>query len=272
MLYTYNLIFCFNIVNILLLFVALEAISWIFSFFLKGRRLKYLLVQRLFFLGSLLRAIIFYKIVFLFFFLKLGMPPFYSWVVLLITNTNKIVFLFFFLIHKVVPLLFLAKTEIPILIFLMVLRISLLAMIQLSSLLIVFIMSSIIQSLWILFCLLISVTLFLIYWLCYSRVLFIFFYSFKRTYISILSQIQNISRRVLWLVITGLPPFLIFWLKLSLLTSILYILGLIISIILLLSSVLRIIVYYRVFNRSIKINRVNKTSIIRTYPFLILFF
>lgn len=79
-------------------------------------------------------------------------------------------------------------------------------------------------------------------------------------------QYLNISQfslvRIVWLGMSGIPPFTFFWLKTLILFSVLIFFGDVVVIILLFSSILALTSYFRVFHIGLKLGR--------GYPFVML--
>lgn len=99
-----------RIVNLVVVLVALEVLSWGFVIlFGSSSILKYLLIQRVFVPLSLFSLVVFNKALVVFLMLKIGLPPFHSWLVKVLSEVNFLVFIFMRTFHKLVPLFFFVK-------------------------------------------------------------------------------------------------------------------------------------------------------------------
>lgn len=253
--YVVTLLFFFGQQEIILIILLLEFLSWIFSVLLSSSlSLKYFLIQSLFLLGRLVSVLSFNKhILILFFLLKLGLPPFHLWFFNLSLNIKKWVFLFFSSLHKRAPLMIIRRIVLPnfFLLFFIVI-VTIVFILEAGDLFIILLLSSVSHSRWMIFRNLIRRKLFFLYFVLYTIVLYFlilcFFYYFIFRGLE-----QDSAIRFLWLVISGLPPFRIFWLKVCVVSFFLEIsfLG---RLALLIVSIVRLFTYYRIFHLSLSSN------------------
>jgi len=197
------------------LIVFLELLSWAFALLLDKWILKYLVVQSYFILlrivGSIIRALL----LLLRGLLKMGMPPFHGWLLPIIRIVRKEVFIFITTLHKLLPIMFLLllvfifNRRHLIILVLLSLRVLLLGASVRFVLIITF--SSFVHSGWILLGALVRTGFVLFYWGTYLTLSFVLL-RIKQNLLR-----QRVSHRVIqaayWLILSGLPPFTIFWLK-----------------------------------------------------------
>jgi len=187
------------------------------------------------------------------FFLKIGLPPIHIWFIKLTFLIKKWVFLVFSTVHKLFPLILLGSLFIRRSYFLWVLLlIGGRLIFQVFDFFFILLASSIIHRSWTLLAVQFNLKLRLTYWVLYSLVFSVFlrtvhfFLLFKR------SVEQSRSTAIVWLVLSGLPPFVIFWLKMWIflwLTQVRERLSLIVIII----SVLALTSYFRAFHASLRL-------------------
>jgi len=109
----------------------------------------------------------------------------------------------------------------------------------------IFIFSSAIHKIWILMSAFFRKSFLLNYWSVYSAVQYFLLSSLGATLIFIRVLNQGTLRRAIWLIISGLPPFSIFWLKAFAVLGILKY-SLLKGVVFLISSIVAIRVYFRV--------------------------
>jgi len=172
-------------------------------------------------------------------FLKIGIPPIHLWLITILNRIRPLTLLFIFTIHKLLPLLFLRKLIIrPVIVVMLVItRVTLFLQ---SSLLIIYFMSSIVHTFWIRLSLITNNLLFIFYWAGYSllRAGFVVSIFSKRNP----QYNSNSLTSVRLLILGGIPPTLVFWLKAELTVQFI-ILSTIISIIILSTSLLNLVSY-----------------------------
>lgn len=223
-LYTYILVLCLLIVrsSALLIFVTIETLSWLIVILLLEEAFKYLLVQRFFIVVGLFRIIRILGGLFIVLLIKLRLPPFHNWIVQILIGLKTKSFLFATTIHKLSPFLFLASLfYISEWIFLgtisLIIRIIIIT--RTITIIGVLVVSSLVNSRWILLRIIIMFTLGVSYWLIYT----LLFYRFTMRFTGIRVIFNSLKqRRILvffWLLRSGIPPFLFFWLKLQIIIN-----------------------------------------------------
>jgi len=256
--------------SIVLAVFLIETLSWGFSLLLKEEALKYLVIQRFFFFISILGLFWCPLVVCVAIVLKLGLPPFHSWILNLMFYMKKSLFIFMTTIHKAFPLfffvkLFLYKTFLVFITLVLILRGWLI--VQSKRFYIIIIISSFIHSGWMLISRVTKKRLMFLYWSLYRCLISVFFY------ILFLSKVdQNINNQSThlnraWLIISGLPPFTLFWLKLSIF-SVIIILRAVNRLMLIMVSILRLASYYRALHLSLSLSVM---TYLKYLPFRIFF-
>lgn len=258
------MVFLFRgISNLVFALLILEILSWIFTLLLRSEvALKYLLVQRFFLLFGVIGLFWFWPFLVLAFLLKIGLPPFHSWIIAISVFFRTVVFTLFLSLHKILPLLVLGKRLLNFNRFYLLVAAFLIAAVllfQAVSLFFVIILSSIIHRIWIILSCLLSFRISLLYWFLYSILISILMLTAWNKELKYLFREQSSVVRVVWLVLTGFPPFTIFWLKIFVIriTIIISLWG---SFTILISSVLALFSYFRSFHV-----RVTLTSIFNTW-------
>jgi len=231
--------------------------------------IKYLVIQTYFIILSLIGLLWLPVLLMLGFFLKIGLPPIHIWFIKLTFFIKKTLFFIFSTIHKLFPLLLLGSLLIRRRFLLWVLLLVAGRLIfQLFDFFLIILTSSIVHSRWTLLAILFNYKIGLAYWILYSLVFLIFlktiyfFLLFKR------SVEQSSSTAIAWLILSGLPPFVMFWLKLWIFIILIQVrenLRLIIIII----SVLALTSYFRAFH--VRLGLTYFSSSLRLF-FLRLFF
>jgi len=242
--------------NLLLGLFFVELLSWLFILMVdKYLRFKYLIIQNIFLLLSLIGLIWRGALFFFAFLLKIGLPPFHLWFLNLVRVLKKITFLFLVTIHKLLPLFFLIKRlgrSFRLIIRTLIFTVRRILIIQARSLFFIITVSSIIHSGWLLRGSFLSMGFTFFYWRVYSRILVLFFFSFNFSSLKYLNSRQTTFTRIVWLILSGLPPFSIFWLKINILMVLLSIRK-ILRLFIILASVLRISSYYRAYHLSLSL-------------------
>lgn len=237
--------------NIVILLVLLELLSWIFSRILTSYvSIKYLMVQNYFVFLLLLGIIFKVEAVRLAFFLKIGLPPFHLWFFVISLGLTGPIFLMFRTFHKMVPLLTIVKlVSLPMA--LLVVGVSSVLLFQVAMLYYALFCSSLIHSGWILLSLMIRTMFFIAYFILYVGFLRSMLFGMKFLRYSNVSQFRLV--RLVWLGVSGFPPFTFFWLKAFVIFSVLVFFGDVVVGILLFSSILALTSYFRVFHIGLKL-------------------
>jgi len=240
--------------SIIFLFIFLEMLSWIFTILIPTFiSIKYLIIQAYFMILGLVGLL--WVPIFLFFglLLKIGLPPMHIWFIKLSFFMKKWVFLFFSTIHKLLPLLFIGSLLLRSNVFLIVLLVIAGRLIfQVFELFLVLLTSSIVHRSWTLLGIQFNLKLSLRYWTLYSIVFFLFLSTIHFLLLFKRGIEQSSSTAIIWLVLSGLPPFVMFWLKLwifMLLVQVRSRLGLVLVFI----SVLALTRYFRAFHTSLRL-------------------
>jgi hypothetical protein len=245
--------------NLLLILIGLELLSWLYMLVLPSRAtLAYIIIQRYFIFISILRAGILIFILMPALLLKMGLPPFHGWVLLIMLILEVPTLLFILLIHKILPILLTGKLLLSNLsLFVVVLSLLLRGCLifQLGNLLQTVIFSSIVHSIWLVIRTLISIGFYIIYWLLYSIISILLIRGRDSKKRKLMDYNQSVLSSLAWLVISGLPPFIIFWIKINIVSWIIIIQILSYAFIFISVSVVRMSSYYRVFHLLI-INKV----------------
>lgn len=233
-----------NQTGYVLIFLILEWLSWIFSITLAVLSIKYLLVQRYFSLVFLVILFRMPKLIIVRLILKIGFPPFYSWAITLFKFFRKKSFLFAMTLHKILPTVFSRKCFS---VFPGLLSITILCILffQAINLFLVLMFSSFLHGWWVILAGCFYQKLFWQYWVVYGGMLFLFTISIAFSKLKLLRSGQTTLRGISFLVLSGFPPFLLFWVKASvflvLVASRIYL-----ALLLIFSSVTRLFVYFRI--------------------------
>ncbi len=244
-----------------------ECLSWLLATLINiSISLKYLLVQSYFIFLSLVGRLYMKRILLLGVLFKLGVPPFHLWYVVLSFFLRKRVFVLFSTLHKIVPILFLSFILISKnwIVFLM-LRLSRVIIISVRGLFYVLLASSVVNTNWALMASLLAKSLFIVYWGVY-RMFTVFF--FRVLVIDILTRLINEQPRllgVIWLVVAGVPPFVIFWLKACIFIQVLKV-SLSLRLLLIITRVLAMVAYFRAFHLSLSLPTRQKQVL---FPFVL---
>lgn len=258
-----------GISNMLFLLIQIEVLSWIFSVFLKRNSIKYLIIQRYFLIIRIIGLLFNNGLLVISLLLKLGFPPFHLWIVFLLKKLNFLFFSFFMTIHKLRAIRILSKLirEFLTHTLMCVLTMTVIYIIRTKSFQLIIIFSSILHRGWMVILSSLKFFLFLIYWTTYRIIIILWLKLHQRKSLKVLIRKQRKLSRFRWLLLSGFPPFSIFWLKLALF-SLLIKLSFRISFLIALLLVLSLSVYYRIFHFSIK---TTELRIIKELPFLLVF-
>jgi len=239
-------------VNILISLIIIEVLSWLFIQFIPiWRVLKYLFLQGVFFVFVVISTIWVKPFLLVRLILKMGVPPFHLWVIRLILEIELISFTIILTLHKLLPTLLLAKVikEFILVLIMRLILISLSVLIRnLRNMLIVLVLSSILHTLWIRFAGLMRLAIVCIYWLSYRALLILILKSINMDYILYTLINQRLLSSLIWLFLSGIPPFTMFWLKSHIVTTIINSTSLIIRVIMVFGRVLALRAYYRVWH------------------------
>lgn len=262
--------------RLLRLLVVLELLSWLFVILVPNTStLNYLLVQRYFLILGIARILFLPSLLIIVFLLKLGIPPFHIWFIKIARVLNKNRFSFIITLHKLIPILFLSKVIFRIISFIIIwLRLIVvgLALISRRTLFFTLIYSSIVHSIWIILSMILSKGFVLFYWVIYRSLLVILislinFIKIENSYLT-----QRVFLSKCWLLMSGIPPFLLFWFKVYLLVWIIYLFGLFIRVVVITVRVFALTSYYRTwhFGRLLD-RRIINTQIISPFIIILVF-
>lgn len=259
LIYLRLMIFSLGMTNIIIIVIVLELFSWLFTLILqKSSVIKYLIIQTIFFFVRVLGLLWRKTVLLVGVMVKMGVPPFHLWFLNISQYITKYIFLFFRTIHKIIPMFFFIKTmlvRIIIAIALLTIAMSVIFIMEVGSLYFIIIFSTITHRGWIiLLCFVRYRTLFL-YWFTYLLLIILFFFRIPNIFINKRDENQNALLSIIWLIICGLPPFTMFFLKVNLLRffiekSIRF------RLVLMVVAILSLAIYYRVFHISILTNKI----------------
>lgn len=252
--YLLLLIFFIGGNSFILMLVYLETLSWVFTVLISPfLAIKYLIMQAYFIVLSLVGLLWVPLLLALGFFLKVGLPPIHIWFMKLSFFIKKWVFLIFSTLHKLLPLFLLGRLFLLGSYFLGVLLLVAGRLIfQVFELFFILITSSIVHRSWTLLRIQYRLKLSLTYWILYSLVFFTFlttihfFMLFKR------GVEQSSSTSVIWLILSGLPPFVMFWLKVWIFLFIVQV-RVSFGLVLITVSILALTSYFRAFHVSLRL-------------------
>lgn len=255
--------------NLIVIIMLLELFSWIFTFFIKAHAFKYLIVQRWVFFFIITFLLIKSKIVILPILIKIGLPPFHQWVILISFFLRKLSLAFFLSVHKVFPLFFLRKLIFwrNLLVIVYIIIIGIIIMVSSLALILVFLSSSWLHSGWILIAGLQNAKLIMVYMVIYLSIFAMLLFLLSKMILYSL-VFQNSLSNFLLLVISGLPPFSIFCFKLFVITFIAELVTRV-TLLFLVSSVFRLFTYYRIFHVSLRSSLLAQNSVIIIFSFIV---
>lgn len=260
-----------GLVRLLLCLFFVETLSWIFSLLIRSLSLKYLLVQRYFLLVRVIGALWRPSVIFLAIFLKVGLPPFQLWFIHIRSLLKKWEFYFFVSVHKLFPLFILGKILLGgfwSLSILMAIWVVGFLITQIRRFFNIIVASSLLHSVWLVLGVRFSPSIMIFYWTLYSILIGRIFFTITFTMPWLNLTNQRIVVRLLWLVISGLPPFTLFVLKVSVLRTLILIRGLV-RLLVILISVVSLAFYYRAFHLTIPLRKTSKIN--RWFPLIVLF-
>lgn len=237
-------------------------LSWLFVFLVKKSIVvKYLIIQSIFLLISLL--IVYYApwLLLFSFILKIRLPPIHIWGLNFIPFLGTDIFIFITTLHKLVPVLIFSRLVLTIsqigLMTLLVL-LSVVLIYQSSGVITILFYSSRVNTLLISLSRTLGVIFLVQYWFIYSSLLTAVLTSLFRKYKLIILK-QNYLRGGLWLTLAGLPPFSIFFIKVSIILSLIKI-SFIIRSLIILRAVIVLRSYYLVTHSIIRTISFNKET------------
>jgi len=201
-------------VNLVLLVIGLEVLSWVLLVIIRLTIIfKYLLIQTIFILVSLLSIVLWTNGVLGALILKIRVPPMHLWFISILTNIRRHVFMFMITFHKVLPIFLLSKLVRN---FLLIIGglIILTNYLRLSQVRFYYIIrfSSFIHTTSTIMISLINSWLACLYWLFYSCIFWLIFWQFSYRLIDFNFSVMT---GLCILVLSGMPPFLIFWFKIN---------------------------------------------------------
>jgi len=210
--------------------------------------LNYLIVQRYFLILGLCRMLYSPILLILRIFLKLGLPPFHMWFIRIARVLKKEVFIFIMTLHKILPIVFLRKFLMSYQRIVLISSVFLLIGLMLLSRRILFntvVFSSIVHRIWIALSITLSKGFILFYWMFYSSLLSLLVILFtlpllKQSYLT-----QRLLSGKSWLLIYGIPPFIIFWIKVYLLIWLIQRIRLYLILVVILIRMFALTAYYR---------------------------
>jgi len=211
------------------MFFSLELLSWVFVLIVPFVwRFRYLLIQRYFLLLGLIGLSCRNRVLLFSLLLKLGFPPSHIWFIKIRRSLNITYFIFLLTFHKLLPLFFLRKMMffkriLGVLFILLVITAGITA--NRSFLLITFVFSSIAHRVWILIRSLLRKGFILLYWALYRFIRSLLLRSLTLKTIKNLFLGHGRLASLSWIILSGFPPFVIFWLKLNILSFLLLEIG-----------------------------------------------
>lgn len=246
--------------SLILIFVYLEMLSWVFTILIPSLlAIKYLIIQAYFIVLRLLGLLWAPLLLVLGLILKVGLPPIHIWFIKLSFFMKKWIFLIFSTLHKLLPLFLLGR------LFLLgsyllgaLLLVAGRLIFQVFELFLILVTSSIVHRRWTLLRIQYRLKLSLTYWVLYSLVFFTFLSTIHFSMLFKRGVEQSTSTSVIWLVLSGLPPFVIFWLKVWIFLLIVQVrIGL--RLVLIFISVLALTSYFRAFHVSLRLTFFSNT-------------
>jgi len=247
--------------SLIIIFVYLELLSWTFTLILPSLiSIKYLIMQAYFIILRLIGLLWLPALLMVGFFLKIGLPPVHIWFMKLTFLLKKWVFFILSTMHKLFPLLLLGALLIGRRYLLWILLLTAGRMIfQLFDFFFIILMSSIIHSGWTLLAVQFSWKIGLTYWIFYSLVFLTFLMTVHFILLFKRNVEQSSSTAITWLVLSGLPPFVMFWLKMWIFTRLVQVRENL-SLVLISISVLALTSYFRAFHTSLGLTYFSNSS------------
>jgi len=211
------LLLTFGSVSLLGQLILLEVLSWIFVVMVPSVfTLRYLIVQRYFLIFRLLGVTCVCSILVFTFLMKLGLPPFHMWFLRMSFLLEKRTFVFIITLHKLFPIFFFGVIMFRVMSFRFVF-ISLffvgLELMGRSSLYFTLVFSSMAHRVWMVSRILLSKRFVIFYWILYRRLLLVFVRFLWGLKITHAFFVERFFISMCWLLISGIPPFMVFWIK-----------------------------------------------------------
>jgi len=188
----------------------------------------------------------FYKnITVLIFLLNLGLPPVHNWLIQILKELKVKLIFFILTIHKLLPLFLISsiiifRTAIILLASTVIFR--LILIVSRTTLIDTLLVSSIINRVWILLSIQVQYAITLFYWIVYSLILTTIIR--LRNLIIIRNVQQSKIIFLFWLLRSGIPPFTLFWIKVTIIINLKQMTLTIWTIIILM--IILIVAYYRI--------------------------
>lgn len=231
--------------NLLIILISLEVLSWVFIFLIEFKeQFKYLVVQAVFLLSSLVFVLIKLEyIILLRFLLKLGLPPLHLWVLSLLNNLKWQTLAFMFTFHKFLSLIALSYlVNIGMFMVFLLLVLARMFIVKQTTLLLVLVYSSIVHSNWILIRLAVGTWFFVIYWSAYSILRWAVFQKVNPKFYPDSGNQPSVG--IALIILSGMPPFMVFFLKLGMVVQFILV-RLFLGILALISAILGLIAYLK---------------------------
>jgi len=184
---------------------------------------------------------------------KIGLPPFQVWFIHILFFMSSRGFFFGLSFHKLLPITLFgewATIKRKLILGRTVIVLAALLIFRINFLFIVLVYSSAGHRGWIILSTLVSKSLVLTYWSCYRVLLFIVVKSFSNFYLIHSFNNQTTVITVVWLLLSGMPPFTLFFLKIIILET-MALINVLVSIFIVFSRVLMFSAYFRAFHNRI---------------------
>jgi hypothetical protein len=252
--YRAALLFLLGSNSLILLLIYLEILSWVFTIIMPPYiSIKYLIIQAYFMILGLVGLLWYPLLLTLSFFLKIGLPPIHIWFMKLSFFMKKWIFLIFSTLHKLLPLFLLGIFLIRRIYLVWVLLLAAGSLIfQVFEFFLVLLTSSIVHSSWTLLAFQFDLKLRLRYWILYSLIFLVFLSTIHFFTLARIGIEQSSSTIVIWLILSGLPPFTMFWLKIWVFLRIVQV-SENLRLLLIFISVIALTSYFRAFHVSLRL-------------------
>lgn len=215
--------------------------------------IKYLIIQTYFIILGLMGLLWFPLLLMLRLLLKIGLPPIHIWFMKLAFFMEKWIFFVFSTLHKLFPLLLLGGLFLRRSYFFWVLLLIAGRLIfQVFEFFFILLASSVIHRSWTLLAIQFNLKLRLTYWISYSLVFFVFLRTIHFSLLFKRGIEQSSSTAIAWLILSGLPPFVIFWLKIWIFLRLIQVRENL-SLVLVIISVLALASYFRAFHARLRL-------------------
>jgi len=196
-----------SFVQLVIVILLLEVLSWLISIRLDDMAFKYLLIQAYFIILSIIRIFFLKELLLRVFLFKLGAPPFHLWYLGVSKFLRTKILWFFITFHKFLPLLILRIffNKMFTVVFIVI---TAMALIGRFSLIRVLLLSSSSHIVWGILLAYFSMLFTRFYWLFYT-----FVNSGLITRVSFFVILITVLIRISFLLLSGIPPFVFFTLK-----------------------------------------------------------